>query len=437
MFPASALRLFAFCLLSGSGFCLAMAPLTLVAAEAPAPKAEAAAEGSYAIESLRVFVETLDRIRSHYVEPIDDETLLEDAIEGMVQRLDPHSSYLTGDAYAALQEATEGVFGGIGVEILEEEGRLKVVAPIDGTPAAEAGLRPGDWIEAVDGERTAVVGTEAALGALRGEIGEPVTLTLRRPSEEDSFNVTLTRALIDIPSVSQRWLVPGLAYLRITQFQTHTGEDLRAALEALQSEQALAGVVLDLRNNPGGVLSSGVAVADAFLDGGLIVETRGRGAGANERYEAQRGDLTGGAPVVVLINEGTASASEIVAGALQDHGRGLLLGQRSFGKGSVQTLMPLSETRALKITTARYYTPSGRSIQAQGIVPDLQGRGLGALGERAPATREADLPGHLDAPGEDVSREDTLGGLAPFSDEDGLLMEAVRLLQAHGRLGGA
>lgn len=429
MLPAPALRLIALRLLFGSGLCLAPG---LSTAEDAAPIPEASAEGSYAIESLRVFVETLDRIRSHYVEPIDDETLLEDAIEGMVQRLDPHSSYLTGDAYAALQEATEGVFGGIGVEILEEEGRLKVVAPIDGTPAAAAGLRPGDWIEAVDGERTAVVGTEASLGALRGEIGEPVTLTLRRPTEEESFTVTLTRALIDIPSVSHRWLVPGLAYLRVTQFQTHTGEDLRAALEALKNEQALAGLVLDLRNNPGGVLSSGVAVADAFLDGGLIVETRGRGAGANERYEAQKGDLTGGAPVVVLINEGTASASEIVAGALQDHGRGLLLGQRSFGKGSVQTLMPLSESRALKITTARYYTPSGRSIQAQGIVPDLQGRGLGALREREEATREADLPGHLDAPGEDAS-----GGLPPFTDEDELLVEAVRLLQAHGRLGGA
>jgi carboxyl-terminal processing protease len=429
MLPAPALRLFALCLLSGSGFCLAPA---LGAAEDAAPIPEASAEGSYAIESLRVFVETLDRIRSHYVEPIDDETLLEDAIEGMVQRLDPHSSYLTGDAYAALQEATEGVFGGIGVEILEEEGRLKVVAPIDGTPAAEAGLRPGDWIEAVDGERTAVVGTETALGALRGEIGEPVTLTLRRPSQEDSFTVTLTRALIDIPSISHRWLVPGLAYLRITQFQTHTGEDLRATLETLKSEQAVTGLVLDLRNNPGGVLQSGVAVADAFLDEGLIVETRGRGAGANERYEAQSGDLTDGAPMVVLINEGTASASEIVAGALQDHGRGLLLGQRSFGKGSVQTLMPLSETRALKITTARYYTPSGRSIQAQGIAPDLQARSLGAPQARADAPREADLPGHLEAPAGDAS-----GGLPAFTDEDGLLVEAVRLLQAHGRLGGA
>lgn len=429
MLPAPALRLFALCLLSGSGFCLAPA---LGAAEDAAPIPEASAEGSYAIESLRVFVETLDRIRSHYVEPIDDETLLEDAIEGMVQRLDPHSSYLTGDAYAALQEATEGVFGGIGVEILEEEGRLKVVAPIDGTPAAEAGLRPGDWIEAVDGERTAVVGTETALGALRGEIGEPVTLTLRRPSQDDSFTVTLTRALIDIPSISHRWLVPGLAYLRITQFQTHTGEDLRATLETLKSEQAVTGLVLDLRNNPGGVLQSGVAVADAFLDEGLIVETRGRGAGANERYEAQSGDLTDGAPMVVLINEGTASASEIVAGALQDHGRGLLLGQRSFGKGSVQTLMPLSETRALKITTARYYTPSGRSIQAQGIAPDLQARSLGAPQARADAPREADLPGHLEAPAGDAS-----GGLPAFTDEDGLLVEAVRLLQAHGRLGGA
>lgn len=193
------------------------------AAPVPDAQPEPPVEGRYAIESLRVFVETLDRIRSHYVEARDDETLLEDAIEGMVQRLDPHSSYLTGDAYAALQEATEGVFGGIGVEILEEEGRLKVVAPIDGTPAARAGLRPGDWIEAVDGESTAVVGTEAALAQLRGAIGDPVTLTLRRGGEEAAFDVTLTRALIDIPSVNHRWLVPGLAYLRVVQFQTHTG----------------------------------------------------------------------------------------------------------------------------------------------------------------------------------------------------------------------
>jgi carboxyl-terminal processing protease len=404
------------------------------AAAAPVPDAqpEPPVEGRYAIESLRVFVETLDRIRSHYVEARDDETLLEDAIEGMVQRLDPHSSYLTGDAYAALQEATEGVFGGIGVEILEEEGRLKVVAPIDGTPAARAGLRPGDWIEAVDGESTAVVGTEAALAQLRGAIGDPVTLTLRRGGEEAAFDVTLTRALIDIPSVNHRWLVPGLAYLRVVQFQTHTGEDLRDALATLREGGPLTGVVLDLRNNPGGVLQSGVAVADAFLDGGLIVETRGRGAGADERYEAQAGDLTGGAPVVVLINEGTASASEIVAGALQDHGRALVLGQRSFGKGSVQTLMPLSESRALKITTARYYTPSGRSIQAQGIVPDLAAQTMKATAEGERAPREADLPGHLEAM---ESRE--APRFPPFQDEDSLLVEAVRLLQAHQRLRGA
>ena len=401
------------------------------AAPVPDAQPEPPVEGRYAIESLRVFVETLDRIRSHYVEARDDQTLLEDAIEGMVQRLDPHSSYLTGDAYAALQEATEGVFGGIGVEILEEEGRLKVVAPIDGTPAARAGLRPGDWIEAVDGESTAVVGTEAALAQLRGAIGDPVTLTLRRGGEEAAFDVTLTRALIDIPSVNHRWLVPGLAYLRVVQFQTHTGEDLRDALATLREGGPLTGVVLDLRNNPGGVLQSGVAVADAFLDGGLIVETRGRGAGADERYEAQAGDLTGGAPVVVLINEGTASASEIVAGALQDHGRALVLGQRSFGKGSVQTLMPLSESRALKITTARYYTPSGRSIQAQGIVPDLAAQTMKATAEGERAPREADLPGHLEAV---ESRE--APRFPPFQDEDSLLVEAVRLLQAHQRLRG-
>ncbi len=418
--------------LSLAGLLLALAGFAQAAA-APAPSApsEPPVEGRYAIESLRVFVETLDRIRSHYVEARDDETLLEDAIEGMVQRLDPHSSYLTGDAYAALQEATEGVFGGIGVEILEEEGRLKVVAPIDGTPAARAGLRPGDLIEAVDGESTAVVGTEGALAKLRGAIGDPVTLTLRRGGEEAPFDVTLTRALIDIPSVNHRWLVPGLAYLRVVQFQTHTGDDLKEALATLRDAAPLNGVVLDLRNNPGGVLQSGVAVADAFLDSGLIVETRGRGAGANERYEAQAGDLTGGAPLVVLINEGTASASEIVAGALQDHGRALLLGRRSFGKGSVQTLMPLSESRALKITTARYYTPSGRSIQAQGIVPDLVAQGMSAPAEGDRAPREADLPGHLEA-----SENPEAPRLPPFEDEDSLLVEAVRLLQAHQRLGG-
>ena len=409
---------------------LALGGFAQAAAE-PSAQPDAPREGRYAIESLRVFVETLDRIRSHYVEVRDDETLLEDAIEGMVQRLDPHSSYLTGEAYAALQEATEGVFGGIGVEILEEEGRLKVVAPIDGTPAARAGLRPGDWIEAVDGESTAVVGTEAALARLRGAIGDPVTLTLRRGGEEAPFDVTLTRALIDIPSVNHRWLVPGLAYVRVVQFQTHTGDDLKEALATLRDAAPLNGVVLDLRNNPGGVLQSGVAVADAFLEGGLIVETRGRGAGADERYEAQAGDLTGGAPVVVLINEGTASASEIVAGALQDHGRALLLGQRSFGKGSVQTLMPLSESRALKITTARYYTPSGRSIQAQGIVPDLVAQGMSAPAEGDRAPREADLPGHLEP-----SENQEAPRLPPFEDEDSLLVEAVRLLQAHQRLGG-
>ncbi|SFM26225.1 S41 family peptidase [Halopseudomonas yangmingensis] len=341
------------------------------------------------LDQLRTFAEVLERIRTAYVEPVDDSTLLENAIRGMLEGLDPHSAYLDPESFKGLQDTTSGQFGGLGIEIGQEDGFIKVVAPIDETPAAAAGIEAGDLIIKIDDQPAKGMSLMDAVNTLRGEPGSSVSLTLVRGTGSP-FVVELKRAVIKVRSVRSLDLEPGYALLRITQFQNNTGDEVRRTLARLNTDNALKGLVLDLRNNPGGVLQSAVEVADSFLDSGTIVYTQGRLSNAEMRFNATRNKPAGEVPVVVLINGGSASASEIVAGALQDHGRAVIMGTDSFGKGSVQTVLPLNNDRALKLTTALYYTPNGRSIQAQGIVPDIRV-------ERARVTREAEEEGFREA----------------------------------------
>ncbi|MWV11194.1 PDZ domain-containing protein [Pseudomonas sp. R-28-1W-6] len=349
------------------------------------------------LDELRTFAEVMDRIKSAYVEPVDDKTLLENAIKGMLSNLDPHSAYLEPEAFAELQESTSGEFGGLGIEVGVEDSFLKVVTPIDDTPASRAGIQPGDLIFKIDGQPTKGLSLMEAVDKMRGKAGSKIVLTLVREGGQP-FDVELTRAVIKVKSVKSQLLEDGYGLLRITQFQINTGEEVGKALAKLRKDNGgkLRGLVLDLRNNPGGVLQAAVEVTDHFLKKGLIVYTEGRIANSELRFNADPADASEGVPLVVLINGGSASASEIVAGALQDHKRGVLMGTDSFGKGSVQTVLPLNNDRALKLTTALYYTPKGRSIQAQGIVPDIEvARAKLTREQDSESIKEADLQGHL------------------------------------------
>lgn len=373
----------------------AAAAMLLCAATATA---QAAAEdpGRLPLDELRSFTDVYHQIRMGYVEEIDDSTLLEYAIQGMLMGLDPHSTYLTGDAFHSLEESTKGEFTGLGIEVGMEDGYVKVISPIDGSPAAEAGLQSGDVILKLDKAPVKGMSLNEAIDLMRGPKGTDITLTIGRPGESQPFEVTLTRDVIRVASVRKRWLEPGYGYIRVAQFQHHTGADVRNALQALMDEQDLKGLVLDLRNNPGGLLRASVDVAGLFMDGGNVVYTEGRIANADMRYDAAPVDASKGTPLIVLINRGSASASEIVAGALQDHGRAVIMGTRSFGKGSVQTVLPLSEERAVKLTTALYFTPNGRSIQAEGIEPDIQvERAKVTAYDSSGRISERDLSGHL------------------------------------------
>ncbi|HCN64026.1 MAG TPA: S41 family peptidase [Pseudomonas sp.] len=373
-------------------------PLVFAAQPVAQPAAAASAKAPLPLEELRTFAEVMDRIKAAYVEPVDDKTLLENAIKGMLSNLDPHSAYLGPEDFAELQESTSGEFGGLGIEVGSEDGNIKIVSPIDDTPASKAGIQAGDFIVKINGQPTNGLTMTEAVDKMRGKVGQKITLTLVRGGGAP-FDVTLTRANIQVKSVKAQLLEDGYGYIRITQFQVKTGEEVAAALAKLRKENGnkkLKGIILDLRNNPGGVLQSAVEVVDHFIKKGLIVYTKGRLPNSELRFSATGKDLSEAVPLVVLINGGSASASEIVAGALQDQKRGVVMGTPSFGKGSVQTVLPLNNDRALKITTALYYTPNGRSIQAQGIVPDIEVN-------RAKITREqdneyykeADLQGHL------------------------------------------
>jgi len=396
--------------------------------QAPAQKAP------LPLEELRTFVEVLDRIKAAYVEPVDDKTLLENAIKGMLSNLDPHSAYLEPEAFADLQESTSGEFGGLGIEVGIEDGFIKVVSPIDDTPASKAGIEAGDLIVKIDGKPTKGMSMMDAVGLMRGKPGSEITLSLVREGGKP-FTVKLARAVIKVNSVKSQLLESGYGYLRVTQFQINTGEEVGKALARLRKENGgkLNGLVLDLRNNPGGVLQAAVEVSDHFLKDGLIVYTEGRIANSELRFNADPADASEGVPLVVLINGGSASASEIVAGALQDHKRGVVMGTDSFGKGSVQTVLPLNNDRALKLTTALYYTPNGRSIQAQGISPDIEvTRAKLTREQAAEGIREADLAGHLGNGngGPERPTGSTAGSSSPRpQDDDYQLGQALNLLK--------
>ncbi len=386
-------------------------------------------------EELRTFSEVFGRIKRDYVEPVSDKKLLEGAIKGMLAELDPHSTYLDGEHFKELKEGTTGQFGGLGIEVTMENGFVKVVSPIDDTPAQRAGVKAGDLIVRLDDKPVKGMSLTEAVKIMRGEPGTDIELTIIREGEEAPLKIKITRAIIKVKSVKQKLLEKGFGYVRISSFQSRTGENLAEALEKLKKENKgdLKGLVLDLRNNPGGVLNAAVDVSDAFLDKGLIVYTKGRIKNAEMRFNAEPDDILNGAPIVVLINAGSASASEIVAGALQDHHRAVIMGEKSFGKGSVQTILPTSNGGAVKLTTARYYTPSGRSIQAEGIEPDitLPRVKLETLGEsKFEPIKEADLSRHLKNAESKKSKEKEKGEKASRVDvKDYPLHEALTLLK--------
>lgn len=325
------------------------------------------------LEELRTFSQVFSRIQDDYVEEVAAETLVEDAIRGMIAGLDPHSTYLDPEEYQRLQSGAEGEFGGLGLEVGRENGFVKVIAPIDDTPAKAAGIQAGDLIMRIDGDSTKDMGLSEAVRRMRGEPGTEIELRIMREDRDAPFNVTVERDVIRVTSVRSRDLDNGFGYVRISQFQSRTGSQLNDAVRSLtdDGESPLRGLVLDLRNNPGGVLQAAVDVSDAFLEDGRIVYTDGRREDAGMEFDATDGDLLDGAPMVILVNGGAASASEIVAGALQDQGRAVLMGDNTFGKGSVQSVRPLDNGAAVKLTTARYFTPSGSAIQEGGIEPDV------------------------------------------------------------------
>jgi carboxyl-terminal processing protease len=353
------------------------------------------------LDELRTFAEIFGRIKSDYVEAVDDRELLESAIRGMLAGLDPHSSYLDDEEYRDLQVGTSGEFGGLGIEVGMEDGFVKVIAPIDDTPAQRAGMQSGDLIIRINDKPVKGMSLNDAVKLMRGKPGTGIELTVMRDGTDRPFKVKLERDIIHVASVRSRTLDPGYGYVRIAHFQSRTTEDLLKALSKLKEENevGLKGLILDLRNNPGGVLNSAVGVSDAFLGGGLIVYTKGRIEDSVLEFKAGPDDVLDGAPLVVLVNSGSASAAEIVAGALQDHKRAIIMGGATFGKGSVQTIVPIDNATALKLTTARYYTPTGRSIQAQGIEPDIileRGRLELANKPDVGPLKEADLDRHLD-----------------------------------------
>ena len=390
---------------------IALALLVLVSVTIAAPVRAADEKEPDTYRYLDLFGAVFERVRSGYVEKVTDKQLIEAAINGMLQALDPHSSYLSPEAFKDMQVDTAGKFGGLGIQVTTERGIVKVISPLDDTPAARAGIRANDLITHIDGKPIIGISLREAVKMMRGPVDSKITIKIRRKGV-DPFDVTIVRAIITVKSVRHR-TIGNIGYIRVTAFTQQTTVGLHAALTEFKSKSGKAwrGVVLDLRNNPGGLLSQAIDVTDSFLDRGEIVSTRGREAKISSRYNAKKGDMTDGLPIVVLINGGSASASEIVAGALQDHRRAIVMGTKSFGKGSVQTVVPLGSQGAMRLTTARYYTPSGRSIQAKGIVPDivveqakvtaLEPRGLG---------READLPNALDADNNNAGTKREEGG---------------------------
>ncbi len=356
------------------------------------------AEAATQYEDLQLFTDVLSIVRKSYVEEVDMKKLVYGAINGMLAALDPHSSFLPPDMYKEMKIDTSGEFGGLGIEITQREGILTIVSPIEDTPAYRAGLQAGDHILKIEDKFTKDMGIMDAVKLMRGPKGSPITITIMRDSFEKPREFTMVREVIKVKSIKARTLETGYGYVRVAQFQERTAEDLHAALERLRSENGgtLRGLILDLRNDPGGLLDQAVKVADTFLDGGLIVYTEGREEGSRMKFTAHAAGTEPVYPLVALINGGSASASEIVAGALQDHGRAVIMGTQSFGKGSVQTIIPLSDSSGLRLTTARYYTPNGTSIQAKGITPDIEVKPMELKEpEKGMNFREIDLRNHF------------------------------------------
>ena len=426
---------------------------TVVTTQVAGPLLAQESQGKASVyEQLDLFGDIFERIRAQYVEEVDEGDLIEAAINGMLTSLDPHSSYLSPDDAQAMRVQTRGEFGGLGIEVTQEEGFVKVVSPIDGTPADQAGMQAGDFITHVDGESVLGLGLDEAVDMMRGPVGSEIIITVVREGEAEPFDVSIIRDTIKLTAVRSR-TVGDTVVLRITTFSDQTfpsmREQLNERVEELGGLDSVNGFVLDLRNNPGGLLTQAVRVSDAFLDAGEIVSTRGRDPQDGDRFNAEPGDLADGKPVVVLINGGSASASEIVAGALQDHRRAIVVGTKSFGKGSVQTVMPLRSDGAMRLTTARYYTPSGRSIQALGVSPDIiveQPPRREETEEDEPqrgARSEADLRGSLsndDRLSEDQRRlieEETAKAeaAADLREEDYQLAYAIDILKGISALG--
>ena len=388
------------------------------------------------LDEIRTFTEIFSKIKDDYVEDVDDKKLLENAIRGMLQGLDPHSTYLDEDAYKELQEGTSGEFGGLGIEVGYEDGFVKVISPIDGTPAQRAGIKAGDLIIRLDNKSVKGISLMEAVKMMRGKPGSKITLTIVREGENKPFEISIVRDIITVENIKTETIEPGFTYIRISNFQTHTVDDLKKGLMKLKNENNnnIKGLILDLRNNPGGLLNAAVGVSDLFLNNGLIVYTEGRIKDSKLKFNAKPSEMLKDTPIIILVNGGSASASEIVAGALQDHKRAVIMGEKTFGKGSVQTILPMNDRTALKLTTARYYTPSGRSIQASGIEPDMivkniefdlkkdiQNNGL---------IKESDLSGHLDnkKSNDDEEKEENINN-ALLIENDYQLYEALNVLK--------
>ena len=393
------------------------------------------------LRELRTFTQVFEQIRLGYVEEVTDTELLENAIAGLLTGLDPHSTYLKADDYGDLQEKATGEYGGLGIEVAGDGGLIRVISPIDDTPAAKAGIEAGDLIIEMDDSPIRGLGLQKAIDKLRGKKGTSIKLTVYRESEDAPLTFNIIRDIIQISAVRSRLLEPNYGYVRVAQFQVSSGEDFITEVENLQTSNAgpLNGLILDLRNNPGGLVPASITMADALIDSGTLVYTEGRLPSSNRRFEAEAGDILNGISVVVLINGGSASASEIVAGALQDNRRAVIVGTQSFGKGSVQTVMPLGDGRAVKLTTARYFTPSGRSIQAEGIVPDITIERAEIRPYKTPErVKEADLDGHLEAKSgvsEVPTSETEITDKSESLIDDNQLYEALNLLKGFHLLG--
>jgi len=423
-------KLFALALAVAAGISLARADEAKPDAP-PAPANEATKKTTVDINDVRQFAAVFALVKQAYVEPVDDKTLLQSAVKGLLANLDPHSEYLDEKAMTELSEDTTGSYNGLGIEVLTVEGVLRVVAPIDDSPAERGGIKAGDTIVRIDGKPITSENASEASNLLRGKAGTQVTLGVVHEGASAPVDIKLTREPIRVASVRTRWIEPGYVYLRIAQFQEDTGGEVKRKLAKLRDKsQPVKGLVLDLRSNPGGLLTSAVEVSDDFLDSGLIVTTKGRLKQSDLAFNATRGDLIDGAPIVVLADNGTASAAEIVAGALKDNHRALIMGRRTFGKGSVQTVLPLDETHAIKLTTARYYTPSGVSIQAAGIQPDI------LITENVPddlkgrdeILGEAGLNGQIGGGTEQTATTGSSVYIPPDKKDDTQLQYAIRLI---------